>query len=112
MGSIPKHVIMFGGNSLSPNNTSLYEAYRQIGCIIYVDMNTHTIVNASFTTVNPLTNEFFQDILIGYDLSQGIGPVIEELRERTQLVANNAFIKAFESCYLRYQNYCQKKKNM
>lgn len=109
MDKLPKHFILFGGNSLPPSGVPLFEAYKQIGCIIYVNINTHVIEDASFTTVNPLTNQFLRDILIGYNLKDGILPLVQEFRERLQLVAQKAFIKALEACYHRYLDYCQKK---
>jgi hypothetical protein len=110
MGKISKNIVLFGGNSLPPSSIPIYEAFRQIGCILYVDMNTHKIEQASFTTVNSLTNEFLSDILIGHNLKDGIAPLIKEITERAQLASQKAFIKALEACYHRYQSFCQKKK--
>ncbi len=102
------NVIVFGGNAKPPQGIPIFEAYRLIGCIIYVDKTTHCIVDASFTTVNELTNRILKHLLIGHDLKTGIASVTSKIEDRLHLVAKKAFVKAVESCYQRYIDYCSK----
>ncbi|WP_126425219.1 DUF3870 domain-containing protein [Brevibacillus marinus] len=93
------------GYAKAPQGTSMYEIYKHAGIVLEVDLKTHKIVGAEFTFVAELSKAFFRRLLIGYDLSQGIEPLIDRIRKHYFAPSQQAVIVALQSAVQRYWDY-------
>lgn len=93
------------GYAKAPQGTSMYEIYKHAGIVLEVDLQTHKIVGAEFTFVAELSKAFFQRLLIGYDLSKGIDPLIDRIRKHYFAPSQQAVIVALQSAVQRYWDY-------
>ncbi|MDA2917703.1 DUF3870 domain-containing protein, partial [Nitrospinae bacterium AH_259_B05_G02_I21] len=57
------------------------------------------------TIVPSLGERFILDMLIGYDLEDGIEPIVREIRSRYFNVAQKAIISAIEEAYKKYLEF-------
>ncbi|GIM46552.1 hypothetical protein DNHGIG_21010 [Collibacillus ludicampi] len=95
------HVLVAGFAQL-PKGTTLYEVQKVIGFVMVVDRKTDTIMDASFTFVMDLTNQFISQLVKGYDLKLGMDPLVERIRNQVFVPALGAIIQAIRSAFDRY----------
>jgi hypothetical protein len=100
---------LFSGHAVLPKGIPMREQLDRTTALLEVDLEKHTIVNASFITVLPHTGDFLASIAQGYDLSQGIEPLIKEIENRAHLNSIRAFCKAIMIAYEHYQAYIEDK---
>lgn len=100
--------VLVTGYSKAPQGTSMYEVYKHVGIILEIDPQTNIIENASFTFISNLTTEFFGEMLKGYDLSNGIEYLINEIKNRYLAPSQQAVIVALKAAYQRYTEFKSK----
>jgi|GEM_PF-4022851 len=83
----------------------MQEHIQKTTALLEIDMEKETIVRASFMTVLPHTGEFLSAISAGYNLSQGIRPLLQELEERAHIASIRAITKAVEIAYQKYLDH-------
>ncbi|WP_347489543.1 DUF3870 domain-containing protein [Desulfoscipio sp. XC116] len=96
---------LFSGHAQLPKGIPMHDHLQRTTALLEIDMDKEIVVRASFMTVHPHTNDFFSSIVEGYDLSQGIKPLIREMEERAHVSSINAFMKAVEIAYQKYIDY-------
>lgn len=96
---------LFSGHAQLPKGIPMRDHLDRATAMLEVDMEKHIIVKASYITVLPHTGEFLSAITEGYDLTQGIEPLIREIEARVHLNSSRAFAKALEIAYEHYQEY-------
>jgi len=101
---------LFSGHAQLPKGIPKREYLQRTTALLEVDIEKQVIVRAEFITVLPLTNDFLADLAEGYDLHQGIGPLVREMEERSHISSIRAFIKAVEIAYQRYEEFRKAKK--
>jgi hypothetical protein len=106
MGKI--NTALVTGYSKAPQGTSMYEIYKHVGIVLEIELSTHKIVKAEFTFVADLTKEFFNKLIVGYDLSQGLDPLIARIRAHYIAPSQQAVIVALQSAVQRYWDYVKK----
>ena len=74
---------LFSGYARLPSNTTAQKIYEELVLVMVIDMNTGVVHNAECTMVTGLAKEFVSNLIIGYDMNQGIEPLI----------------RTFERCY-------------
>lgn len=88
-----------------PKGSALHEHLRVVTCVLEVDRNTTKIVDVSFSTVIPLTNDFLRRLLVGHHLNDGLKPIQEIWHRHCYLLSERAFFKAFAQACNRYAEY-------
>ncbi len=96
---------LFSGHALLPKGIPMRDHLERTTALLEVDVERHIIIKASFATVLPHSNEFFSSILKGYDLTQGLEPLIREIEERAHVSSVRAFCKAIEIAYEHYREF-------
>lgn len=86
----------------APQGTSMYEAYKHAGIVLEIDMETHRIVDAEFTFVTKLAQKFFKRLLVNYDFSQDLNPLIERIDQHYYAPSTGSVVVALKSAQKRY----------
>lgn len=102
---------LFSGHAVLPKGIPMRDHLDRATAMLEVDLEKHTVVRASFMTVLPQTGDFLSSIVEGYDLSQGIEPLIKEVENRAHLNSIRAFCKAITIAYEHYQAYIESNNN-
>jgi hypothetical protein len=100
---------LFSGNTLVPKDFPMRDQIQRTIAMLEIDPEKEIIVKASFMTLIPHTNEFLASIADGYDLKQGIEPLLEELVERAHVPPVRAWTKAIEIAYQKYIDFRKKR---
>ncbi len=75
---------LFSGYARLPSNTTAQKIYEELVLVMVIDMVTGVVHNAECTMVTGLAKEFVSKLIIGYDMKQGIDPLVKELEHRYQ----------------------------
>ncbi len=96
---------LFSGSTLLPKEFPNRDQLKRTIAMLEIDPEKEIIVRASIFCLVPHTSDFLSSIADGYDLKQGIKPLIEEIEERLYLPPMRAWTKAIEIAYQRYQEF-------
>ncbi|WP_067724965.1 DUF3870 domain-containing protein [Oceanobacillus damuensis] len=97
--------VLVTGYAKAPQGTSMYENYKHAGIILVINTETNKIENASFTFISELTTTFFQNLLVGYDLSNGLDELIKRIQNHYLAPSQQAVIVALKSAAQRYWDH-------
>ena len=75
---------LFSGYGRLPSNTTAQKIYEELALVMVIDMQTGVVHNAECTMVTGLAKEFVSSLIIGYDMNQGIEPLVKQLEHRYQ----------------------------
>ena len=75
---------LFSGYARLPSNTTAQKIYEELALVMVIDMRTGVVHNAECTMVTGLAKEFVSNLIIGYDMNQGIEPLVKLLEQRYQ----------------------------
>lgn len=75
---------LFSGYARLPSNTTAQKIYEELVLVMVIDMNTGVVHNAECTMVTGLAKEFVSSLIIGYDMNQGIEPLLQLFERRYQ----------------------------
>lgn len=95
--------ILVTGYAPAPKGSSMYEAYKTAGVVLEIDPKNQRLVRAEFTFVTDLAKDYVSRLVNGYDLSQGIEPLIERIQMHYFTPSTDAVIMALRVAYQRYQ---------
>ncbi|MFS8543772.1 MAG: DUF3870 domain-containing protein [Limnochordales bacterium] len=101
--AVPKNTVLVTGYAKAPQGTTLGNAYGYVGIVLLVDKERDTILAAEPTFVTGLAREFIQDLLVGYDIKLGEGPLRRELRARYLAPSQQALLQAIQIAFQRYR---------
>lgn len=105
MNNVSGKTYLFSGHAQLPKGIPMHEHLQRTTAILEIDIEHEVIVRASFMTVHPHTNDFLSNLAKGYDLRQGIQPLLREMEERAHLSSIHAFMKATEIAYQKYLEF-------
>jgi hypothetical protein len=88
----------------APQNTSMYENNKYAGLVLEVHKESHIIINAEFTFLTNLAKNYFNRMIIGYDFSKDITPLIEEITSDFLAPSQQAIIVALKVAHQRYHD--------
>jgi len=97
--------ILVTGYSAAPKGTSMQTQYAHCGVVLEVDPRTEQVVGAEFTVITGLANDFLRRLVTGYDLSKGIGDLIELIKTRYLAPSADAMVVALRGAFQRYREY-------
>ncbi|QUG43082.1 DUF3870 domain-containing protein [Psychrobacillus sp. INOP01] len=86
----------------APQGTAMYEIYKHAGIVLEIDKLTHKIVDAEFTFITELAQNFFKRMLINFDFTMDINILIERIEEHYMAPSSGAVIVALKSAQKRY----------
>lgn len=86
----------------APQGTSMYEVYKHAGIVLEIDKETHKIVDAEFTFVTSLAQDFFKRMIIGFDLTTDINELLSHVEEHYFAPSTGSIIVAIKSAQKRY----------
>ncbi|NUK31368.1 DUF3870 domain-containing protein [Parageobacillus sp. VR-IP] len=92
----------------APQGSSMYELYKYSGIVLEIDPSTDRVVDAEFTFITQLAQNFFRRLIIGYDLSNGIEDLVKRIENHYFAPSANSVIVALKSAYRRYMEHKQK----
>jgi hypothetical protein len=101
--------VIVTGYAKAPQGTSMYEMYKHAGIVLEVNLKEHKIVGAEFTFVTELTKHYFQKLLIGYCLEDGVEPLIERIQNYYFAPSQQAIIVALQAAIQRYWDNIKQK---
>lgn len=86
----------------APQGTAMYETYKHAGIVLEIDKLTHKIIDAEFTFITELAQNFFKRMLIDFDFTSDINILIERIEEHYMAPSSGAVIVALKSAQKRY----------
>lgn len=109
---MPSHAkenhILVAGFAQLPKGTPVFEMQKSIGCILIVDTETDIISDATFTFIQPLTNEFVSSLIKGKSLDD-IDEIIKEIENRFIVPPQKAVIQSLLMAKKSYDEKFSKK---
>ncbi|MDA2917465.1 DUF3870 domain-containing protein [Nitrospinae bacterium AH_259_B05_G02_I21] len=100
-----KNTIICAGYARLPKSVTADHSYGVLGVELEVDPSDSKVVDAACTIVPSLGERFILDLLIGYDLEEGIDPIVSEIQKRYFNVAQKAVISAIDEAYRKYLEF-------
>ena len=94
--------ILVAGFAQLPKGTPLFELQKTIGCILVIDTDNDTIIDATFTFLQELTNDFIRALIRGKSL-ENIDDIILDLENRFVVQPQKAVIQALIEANKKYQ---------
>ena|SRR5579875_1720514 len=95
--------ILVSGYAAAPKGSSMYEAYKTAGVVLEINPNTNTLVRAEFIFVTGLAKDYVSRLVNGYDLSQGIEPLVDRIQMHYFTPSAESVVMALRVAYQRYQ---------
>ena len=86
----------------APQGTAMYETYKHAGIVLEIDKLTHKIVDAEFTFITELAQNFFQRMLLDFDFTSDLDVLIERIEDHYMAPSSGAVIVALKSAQKRY----------
>lgn len=97
------NTVLITGLAQLPRGTTLYERYQTMTVVLVINVETEVIEESEFTFIADLTNHYLTSIVRGYDLKNGINPLIDILRKRVLIPSQGAVIQSIKSAWDRYK---------
>ncbi|WP_232700110.1 DUF3870 domain-containing protein [Brevibacillus daliensis] len=94
--------VLVAGFAQLPKGTPIYEIQKMIGCVLIIDKDTETIIDASFTFLMSITNDFISSFFRGKSVGNGIEPLLEEVETKFLVPPQRAVIQSIRFAYERY----------
>jgi Domain of unknown function (DUF3870) len=98
----PLTTVLVTAYAKAPQGTSMYEIYKHAGIVLEIDKKTHKIVDAEFTFVTGLAQEFFKKMLIDFDFSSNLDELIARVNEHYFAPSIGSVTVALQSAQKRY----------
>lgn len=86
----------------APQGTSMYEMYKHAGIVLEIDKKTHVIVDAEFTFITGLAQNYFKRMLIGFNMTTNLEPLIERVEAHYIAPSTSSVSVALKSAQKRY----------
>ncbi|RFU70903.1 DUF3870 domain-containing protein [Peribacillus saganii] len=95
--------VLVTGFAQGPRGTTIYETHKTIGVVLVINVITGRIQEAEFTVNTELLNLYLKDILKGYNIHDGIQPLLEQVKQKVLIPSQGAVVQALRSAADRYQ---------
>ncbi|MGG0716196.1 DUF3870 domain-containing protein [Robertmurraya massiliosenegalensis] len=96
--------LIVSGHAQVPKGIALHEEKKFIGAVLVINKETQIIEKAEFTLITTLSNDFLSNLVIGYDLHQGIDPLLNKMKKLCLMPSQGAIIQAVRSAYERFKD--------
>ncbi|MBT2714393.1 DUF3870 domain-containing protein [Bacillus sp. ISL-57] len=88
----------------APQNTSMYENSKYAGMVLEIHKESHIIINAEFTFLTTLAQDFFKRMIVGFDFSKDIDSLIENIKTDFLAPSQQSVIVALKIAHQRYKD--------
>lgn len=96
------NTILVTAYAKAPQGTSMYEIYKHAGIVLEIDQQTHKIVDAEFTFITGLAQDFFKRMIVDFDFTSDVNILIERIEEHYIAPSSGSVIVALKSAQKRY----------
>ncbi|MCA1024619.1 MULTISPECIES: DUF3870 domain-containing protein [Cytobacillus] len=93
----------------APQNTPMYENNKQIGIMLEINKQSHTIVNVDSTFMTGLAKDYLKRMIIGTDFSIDISDLILDIEMNCIIPSQQALIVALKVAHQKYRDTFLKK---
>lgn len=93
--------LIVSGHAQVPKGIALYEEKKFIGAVFVINQETLVIEKAEFTLITNLSKEYLMNLVVGYDLNEGIEGLLHKIRMNCLMPSQGAIIQAVRSAYER-----------
>ncbi len=97
----PRYVLVTGFAQL-PKGTPLFETQKVFACSLVIERDEGRVVDASFTFLMGLTEEFLRGLVIGRKLPEDWHDLQQAVRERFLTPTQGAILQALRAALDRY----------
>ena len=97
---------LFSGYARIPSNTTAQKIYEELALVMVIDMNTGVVHNAECTMVTGVAKEFVSKLIIGYDMNQGIEPLVHLVEHKYQGHLKKALASSIRMIGSQYAETC------
>ena len=99
------------GHAQTARNTNLNDVYDTVSVQLQVKRDTKVVVKANLNVISPLTNRFFQEIVVGYCMDDPIEPILDTIRENMLTPSTGSTVQAMRNAWIRYRDskFCTRK---
>mgnify|MGYP000934197337 FL=1 len=104
-------LVLFSGYARMPSNTTAQRIYEELALVAVIDMETGVIHNVECTMVTGLAKEFVSNLMIGYDMKQGIEPLVARMERQYQGHLKKALVSAIKMVGPQYADMCRSESN-
>lgn len=94
--------VLATGFAQLPKGTPLFEMQKTIACVLVIDTDEEIIVEASYSFLMDLTNEFISSLIKGKSIRNGIEEITKEIEKKYVASEQRAIIQALRGAYDRY----------
>lgn len=101
--------VVVTGYAKAPKGTAMYELYNVIGVVLKIDAERDIILDGEFTFLTKVAKDFMRDIVVGFDLKDGIEPLLKLVEKKYWAPTQQALLVALK---IAYQRYCEKKSSL
>lgn len=99
--------VLVTGYAKAPQGTAMYEKNKYAGVVLEIHRETDVILDAEFTFVTKLAQDYFRRLVVGYDLKQGIEPLLQRIMEHYFAPSQQSVLVALKVAYQRYYDSVQ-----
>jgi hypothetical protein len=104
-GSMELRTIFITGYARIPEGITANQLYKVLGIGVEIDPKTEVIIDADCTLATAVGKSFFRRLVVGYDLSAGVEPLVQRFERRYHGSAQKAIIAALRVVEQRYSAY-------
>ncbi|MFJ8257883.1 DUF3870 domain-containing protein [Peribacillus asahii] len=94
--------VLATGFAQLPKGTPLFEMQKIIACVLVIDTAEEIIVEASFSFLMDLTNEFICSFIKGRSIRNGVEEITKEIEKKYIASEKKAITQALRGAYDRY----------
>lgn len=98
----PLNTVLVTAYAKAPQGSSMYEIYKHAGVVLEIEKTTHKIVDAEVTFITKLAQKYFENLVIGYNFTSDLAPLIEHIEKHYLAPSSNSVIVALKAAQKRY----------
>ena len=99
------NTMFFAGKARPAEGVTAEKLYGMVTVGLEIDMDTGEILDADCTLSTEVAKRFFNQIIIGYNLSQGMDPLLERIKARYHGDVGKALGAALKAIYRDYASF-------
>lgn len=86
----------------APQGSAMYEVYKHAGIVLEINSINHKIINAEFTFITGLAQDFFKRMIIGFDMSSNLEVLVKRIEKHYFAPSTTSVIVALKAAHKRY----------
>ena len=103
--------MIFTGKARLAEGVTSEKLYGILTVGLEINMDSEIIVDADCTLSTDVAKRFFKQIIVGYNVSKGLDPLMDAIKQRYHGDVAKALGAALRNGYREYENFVKKKSN-